>query len=54
MKGQELQSAWTDENWPFTAKQDLAVFLHLAREFFEADGTNPLPAFEVLDYIASY
>jgi hypothetical protein len=54
VKGHQLESAWTDANWPFTAEQDLAVFLHLAREFFEAKPTSPLPAFEVLNYIACY
>lgn len=54
MKGQELESAWTDANWPFTAEQDLTVFLATAREAFEADSSNPLPAFEALGYVASY
>jgi hypothetical protein len=43
VKGHQLESAWTDANWPFTAEQDLAGFLHLAREFFESKQTNPLP-----------
>ncbi|MBM1174712.1 hypothetical protein [Microvirga arabica] len=54
MKGQELESAWIDANWPFTAEQDRAIFLTIAREAFAADGTNPLPAFEALAIVASY
>jgi hypothetical protein len=38
VKGQELESAWTDANWPFTAEQDRAVFLAIAREAFSGDG----------------
>jgi hypothetical protein len=49
VKGHDLDAIWTDTNWPFKAEQDLAVFLHLAREFFESNPTNQLPAFEVLD-----
>jgi hypothetical protein len=48
VKGQKLESAWSDENWPFTAEQDLLVFLNIARIAFAADPTNPLPAFEAL------
>ncbi|KLK92651.1 hypothetical protein AA309_13260 [Microvirga vignae] len=54
MRGQQLESAWTDANWPFAAEQDLAIFLAMTREAFAADSTNSLPAFEALGYVASY
>lgn len=54
MKGQELESPWTDANWPFTAEQDRAVFLAIAQQAFATDGTNPLPAFEALAIVAPY
>jgi hypothetical protein len=54
MKGQHIESVWTDENWPFTPEQDLAVFLEIARQGFLSDGTNLIPAFEALNYLAAY
>jgi hypothetical protein len=43
-----------DEPWPFSFEQDLAIFLMMLEEQFRKDTSDPLPAFEVLNYIASY
>ena len=48
------ESSWSDADWPLTAEQDLANFLAMTKEVFSADGTNPLPAFEALGFIAAY
>jgi hypothetical protein len=54
MKGRNIESVWTDENWPFTPEQDLAMFLEIARQAFLSDHTNPLSAFETLNYLTAY
>jgi hypothetical protein len=40
--------------WPFSLEQDLAVFLMILEDRFRNDTSNPLPAFEALNCIASY
>jgi hypothetical protein len=40
--------------WPFSLEQDLAIFLMMLEERFRKDMSDPLPAFEALNYIASY
>jgi hypothetical protein len=53
MKGRNIESVWTDENWPFTPGQDLAMFLEIAHQAFLSDRANPIPAFEAVNYLAA-
>jgi hypothetical protein len=48
------ESPLQGERWPFSLEQDLAVFLMTLEERFRRDTTDPLPAFEALNCIASY
>src|SRR3954471_14296254 len=48
------ESPLQSEPWPFTLEQDLAIFLKMLEERFQEDTSDPLPAFEALNYIAAY
>lgn len=49
-----IESPLALEDWPLTLEEELALFLHITHAQFDADQTNPLPAFQAIAYVRSY